>query len=97
MSEKDEASLKKKMQKDDPLFTDSVDGLPAEDLKKNILQYAKHQHDVEMALKNDEGIKDLQEQLKEMKAPYSETLKKLKQKLSYLHIILKDKEIDVKE
>jgi hypothetical protein len=94
MSEQDAAALKKKMQKKDSVFTDSVDGLPAQDLKQNILLYSKHMHDTEMALKNDEEIKDIQEQLKEMKAPYTETMKMLKEKLNYLHLILKDKEIE---
>ena len=94
MADQDPAALKKKLQKKDPVFTDSVDGLPAPDLKQNILLYSKHMHDTEMALKNDEEIQDVQEQLKEMKAPYTETMRMLKEKIKYLHLILKDKEIE---
>jgi hypothetical protein len=94
MSEQDAAALKKKMQKKDSTFTDSVDGLPATDIKQNILLYSKHLHDTEMALKNDEDIKEAQEALKEMKAPYTETMKMLKEKINYLHLILKDKELE---
>ena len=94
MSDQDEAALKKKMQKLDPTFTDSVDGLTAADLKANILLYAKHQHDTDMALKNDEQIKSVSEELKELKAPYTEVQKKLKAKMQYLHLLLKDKEIE---
>ena len=97
MADQDPAALKKKMQKKDPTFTDSVDGLPAPDVKANILVYSKHLHDTEMALKNDDEIKDLQEQLKELKAPYTETSKMLKEKINYLHLILKDKELEEKE
>jgi hypothetical protein len=97
MSEQDAAALKKKMQKKDSIFTDSVDGLPAADLKQNILLYSKHLHDTEMALKNDEEIKQVQEQLKEMKAPFTETMKMLKEKINYLHLILKDKELEKEE
>ena len=94
MADQDPAALKKKMQKKDPTFTDSVDGLPAPELKQNILLYSKHLHDTEMALKNDEEIKQVQEELKEMKAPYTETMKMLKEKINYLHLILKDKELE---
>lgn len=94
MADQDPAAMKKKLQKKDPVFTDSVDGLPAPDLKQNILLYSKHMHDTEIALKNDDEIKDVQGQLKEMKAPYRETMKMLKQKINYLHLILKDKEIE---
>jgi hypothetical protein len=94
MADNDAASVKKKMQKKDTTFTDSVDGLPAADLKANILIYSKHLHDTEMALKNDEDIQRTSEELKELKAPYSETSKMLKEKINYLHIILKDKEIE---
>jgi hypothetical protein len=94
MTENDAASVKKKLQKKDSTFTDSVDGLSAVDLKANILIYSKHLHNTEMALKNDDEIRDMSEQLKELKAPYSETSKMLKEKINYLHIILKDKEIE---
>lgn len=94
MSEQDAAALKKKMQKKDPLFTDSVDGLPADKLKEEILRHAKHQHEVEMALKNDEEIKQAQEDLKQLKGPYTDVSKTLKEKLNYLHLILKDKQLE---
>jgi len=94
MSDNDSASIKKKMQKSDPTFTDSVDGLPAADVKQNILIYSKHLHDTEMALKNDEEVQETAEILKELKAPYTETSKMLKSKIQYLHLILKDKEIE---
>jgi len=94
MSEKDAAAIKKKMQKTDVTFTDSVDGLPAKDLKDNILILSKHLHETEMALKSDEEIQRVQEELKELKAPYTETSKMLKNKIQYLHLILKDKELE---
>lgn len=87
----DNASLKKKLQKEDSIFTDSVDGLLPEEIKKTIVVYSQHQHDSTMALKNDEQINDTQELLKELKAPYNEVLKKLKSKIQYLHILLKEK------
>jgi hypothetical protein len=87
----DTASIKKKMQKSDSIFTDSVDGLLPEALKQHIVTYSQYHHDSAMALKNDEQINDTQELLAELKAPYTETLKKLKAKLQYLHILLKEK------
>jgi hypothetical protein len=91
MKDQDTAAIKKKMQKNDGIFTDSVDGLLPEDVKKQILLYSQHQYDADMALKNDDEINSLSEQLAEMKAPYMEVLKKLKSKIQYLHIILKEK------
>jgi len=87
----DPAAIKKKMQKADAIFTDAVDGLLPEELKKNILVYAQHQHETQQALQNDEQITDTAELLTELKAPYNEVLKKLKEKLTYLHILLKEK------
>lgn len=87
----DRAMLKKKVQKDNPSFTDSVDGLTVTDLEKNLLMYAKHKEDTEMALKEDEEIKDTQEKLKELKGPYSDALKALKLKMAYLNILIREK------
>ena len=89
--ENDSASIKKKMQKSDSIFCDAVEGLLPEDLKKHILIYAQHQHDTAQALKTDEQISNTADLLKELKAPYSEVLKKLKDKITYLHILLKEK------
>lgn len=97
MADKDAAALKKKMQKEEPTFTDSVDGLPAADIKANILIYAKHQHDSELALALDEEIQQASEDLKQLKGPYTDTIKKLKAKIKYLHLILEDKVIDEKD
>jgi hypothetical protein len=87
----DRAMLKKKVQKDNPTFTDSVDGLTVTDLEKNMLMYAKHKEDTEMALKEDEEIQDIQEQLKELKAPYGDAMKSLKMKMAYINILIREK------
>jgi len=95
----DRAMLKKKVQKDNPSFTDTVDGLTMVDLDKNLLMYAKHKEETEMQLREDEAIKNAQEALKELKAPYSDALKALKFKMAYLSILMKEKsgESDEKE
>jgi hypothetical protein len=87
----DRAMLKKKVQKDNPTFTDSVDGLTVTDLEKNMLMYAKHKEDTEMALKEDEEIQDIQEQLKELKAPYGDAMKSLKMTMAYINILIREK------
>jgi len=87
----DRAMLKKKVQKDNPTFTDSVDGLTVADLEKNMLMYAKHKEDTEMALKEDDEIRDTQEKLKELKGPYNDATKALKMKMAYINILIREK------
>ena len=45
---------------------------------------------VNEVLRNSKEIKDAQEQLKELKGPYSDMLKALKLKMSYIHILMKE-------
>jgi hypothetical protein len=98
MLEKDLSALKKKVQKEHPVFTDSVDGLPLKELKESVLIYSKYQHETDMALKNDEQIERVAQSLNELKAPYRDALKALKMKIQYLHLLMQDKEIeDVKK
>lgn len=80
-----------KMRKKEALFTETVDTLSDEDLSKNLLLYSKQREEVALALADSEEIEQLEEQLKELKAPYKESLQILKNKIKYIAILLKDK------
>lgn len=87
----DKTELMKKIEKIHQGFADTVEGLPTKDLENNMLMYAKHAEDTLEALRKSKEIKDAQEQLKELKGPYSDTLKALKLKMAYLNLLIKEK------
>lgn len=86
-----EEALKTKVQTDYPEFTDSVDSLPVDKLEENMLRYAKYREETEMAKKKDEGLEKAKNEVKELQAPYNETLKALKLKMAYLMLLIEDK------
>lgn len=87
----DRTEIEKKLEKIHQGFTDTVAGLTVKDLEVNILMYAKHSDDTQEFLKKNEAIKSAQEQLKELKGPSLDMLKALKLKMSYLHLLIKEK------
>lgn len=78
-------------------YTDGIDGLNVKELEANLLTYAKHQEEVGMALKNSKEIKDKKEELKELQGPYQDSLKAIKLKMGYIHLLIKEKNGDVSE
>lgn len=101
MSHENEASeknphykLKLKVQKKHPTFTDSVDGLSLEDLKKNMLQYATYREETSDAKTRDEDLNNAKESVSELSAPYNDTLSALKDKISYIHALLVEKKTE---
>lgn len=95
MSKKD--IIKKKTQKDFPEFVDMLIGANKESLEKNLLNYAKHREEVELARSEDEGLAVAKEQVKELAAPYNDAIKALKLKLAYLHVMLQEQLENVQE
>jgi len=85
------SELKKAIQKKQPSFTDSVDGLTYQDIEKNMVIYAKHREDTKIAQKEDTDLDSAKESVKELNAPYKEALKALSDKLAYLNILLREK------
>ena len=86
--------LKKKLQKKDPSFTDSVDGLNIEDLKKNILILSAYREETAHFLKTNEEIKSAKEIVAELTASPNETLRILKDKLTYIHSLITEKKTE---
>jgi uncharacterized protein YlxW (UPF0749 family) len=92
---KDSNKFKKKMQKTMPSFTDSVEGLSIEDTDKQILLLSKQLKLVEMEMELDEEIEQLKNTLKEMQAPYNDAKKMLKNKVTYLALLLQEKGVNL--
>jgi hypothetical protein len=84
-------TLKEKVQKKFPTFADAVDGLGSQDLEKQLLHYSKSREEVLCAQREDKQLEDAKEQVKELNAPYSESLGDLKIKTAYLALLLKEK------
>lgn len=87
-----EFKLKKKLQKKHPNFVEVAEAMSLQELKGSMSKYARYKVEVEQALKNDEEIVRLNETLKELKAPYRDTLTALKEKMQYIYILLKEQE-----
>ncbi|HBI01436.1 MAG TPA: hypothetical protein DDY18_07410 [Flavobacterium sp.] len=92
MSEVDkEEVLKTKVRNEFPEFIESVDNLPVEKLNENLLRYAVYREETEMAKSTDKGLIKAKNDVKEYQAPYNETLKALKLKMAYLHLLIVEK------
>ena len=90
MDSTNEFKIKRKVEKDLETFADVVSGMGKEELEKELFRLANYREEVELAKKNDEGLKDAQEAVKLISGPYNDSLKVLKLKSAYLHIILKE-------
>jgi FtsZ-binding cell division protein ZapB len=86
-----ELALKTKVQKDFPEFTDAVDSAPLKDLEEKMLAYAKYREETEMAKKKDEALEKAKNNVKELQAPYNETLNALKAKTAYLGLLIQER------
>lgn len=84
-------AIRTKAQNDFPEFTDAVDSANVEELKKKLLEYAIYREETIMAQKVDEGLEKAKNTVKELNAPYNETLNALKIKTAYIHILLEEK------
>lgn len=88
----DVQKFKKKMQKKYTTFVESVDGLSDTDIEKQLSFYAKNREEVNYAKSSDKELALHQEMAKELAAPYSEAVSMLKDKLSYLNILLMERQ-----
>lgn len=91
MDNSKELSIKEKCQKDYPEFTDQVDGLSVQEIEKNIIRYANYREETELEKQKDLDLQKAKEEVKELSAPYNETLKALKLKMAYLYLLAGEK------
>lgn len=86
-----EEILKTKVRNEFPEFTESVDNLQLDKLNENLLRYAVYREETEISKQNDKGLIKAKNDVKEYQAPYNETLKALKMKMAYLHLLMVEK------
>ncbi|MDD5650820.1 MAG: hypothetical protein PHF86_10470 [Candidatus Nanoarchaeia archaeon] len=92
MNEKKKFNLIKKVRKDYPDFVNAVANLQLKELEKTFNIYSKHREETQQAKENDVQLVEISEQKAELEAPYSDALKALKLKLTYLYFLIKEKE-----
>lgn len=93
---KNKEKLMAKVQKEYGEFSDAVAHLSGEDLERRILDYAKEQERIDEELDSNEVIKAAKDNLKEIKAPFTDAKKAVKMKMRYLMALLEDRGTAVK-
>ena len=88
-----EELLKTKVKEQMPEFTDAVDKADLPTLEAQLLKYAKYREETEMAKKKDEGLEKAKNVVKELQAPYNETINALKLKTAYLGLLIADRKV----
>lgn len=68
-------------------------GLTKSELEFKLLQLANHREEIQTTQNNDEELQNTKELLKELKAPYNEQLKDLKNKSRFIHLLIKEQEV----
>ena len=87
--------FKEKMRKSYPEFVDSLNENDVESLERNLLIYAKHRSDTELAQKMDKELQEAKELARQLNAPYSEALKAIKAKIEYIHLVMKERKGEI--
>jgi FtsZ-binding cell division protein ZapB len=83
-----EAKLADKVGSD---VVDTLNSASADELREKLSSLAKHEDETEEALEKDEEIERLTEELKQMKAPYKDTLSGIKLQRSFIAILLRER------
>jgi hypothetical protein len=83
-----EAKLADKVGSD---VVDTLNSASADDLREKLSSLAKHEDETEEALEKDEEIERLTEELKQMKAPYKDTLSGIKLQRSFIAILMRER------
>ncbi len=77
--------------KDLPEFTDACQNYSADELKQLVLRSEQHIVDTEKAIQEDQKLNATKELLKELRAPYKDTLKVLAVKIKYAMHLLEER------
>ena len=84
--------LKEKVEKKHPDFAIEAAGLSLGDLDSRILSYAKHIEITQKARDEDEALNKAKDEVKMLNEPYKDTLTALKEKISYLYILMMEQQ-----
>lgn len=88
---KSKVSLEDKVKKDNPEFVSEVASLSVQELDKRLSDLAKGAEDIRDARDADEDYQNVKEQVKEMGAPYRDSLKAVTLKTRYIISLIKEK------
>lgn len=89
MSAKEE-KVKDDVMKKHEAFYDKINGMGREEMRKELFILANYKEETEFAKASDEELKRAQKLVKEFSGPYNDTLKVLKLKMAYVHLMLKE-------
>ena len=88
-----QAKLEKAINETDSTFVGEVRGYTLVQCKDRLSKLSLDAQAVVQAKENDDELTAVKEEVKEMGAPYRESLKKLRQKIDFLVSILEEKDI----
>lgn len=83
--------LEKKLQDKQPTFLEEIAGLNAQQLEGRLLGLAKGRQDILNQQDADESLKEAKEAVKELQAPYRDSLSITDLKMRYLAELIKEK------
>ena len=83
--------LEKKLQDKQPTFLEEIAGLNAQQLEGRLLGLAKGRQDILASQEQDEDLKAAKEAVKELQAPYRDSLSLTDLKMRYLAELIKEK------
>lgn len=85
------SKLEKKLQDKQPTFLEELAGLDGKQLEARLLNLAKGRQDILNQQDADEALKEAKEAVKELQAPYRESLSLTDLKMRYLAELIKEK------
>ena len=85
------SKLEKKLQDKQPTFLEEIAGLDGKQLEARLLNLAKGRQDILNQQDADEALKEAKEAVKELQAPYRESLSLTDLKMRYLAELIKEK------
>lgn len=88
---KKKLDILKKVQKDYPDFTPTVDGLDVKSLEEKLATYAKHAESINRAEEADEKLEKMRAEAREKAKDYSEPRTAVKLKMRYITMLISDK------
>lgn len=90
MSNEQFVKLLKRLQKENPEFVASVESMSLDELKKEISLKSQQKEEVKASQKEDEQLNEAKELVKELNAPYRESLKALSDKITFIYLTMKN-------
>jgi len=74
-----------------PEVVETLNSANADELREKLSSLAKHEDETEEALEKDEEVERMTEELKQLKAPYKDTLSGIKLQRGFIAILLRER------